>query len=58
MIKNNFWFLSLIALLIIAYSTAWPLLLRVAVAANAIVIFIEIFRKIRRLHNGKQQEEN
>lgn len=58
MIKNNFWFLSLIALLIIAHSTAWPLLLRVAVAANAIVIFIEIFRKIRRLHNGKQQEEN
>lgn len=58
MIKNNFWFLSLIALLIIAHSTAWPLLLRVAVAANAIVIFIEIFRKIRRLHNGKQQEKN
>lgn len=58
MVKINFWFLSLIALLIIAHSTAWPLLLRVAVAANAIVIFIEIFRKIRRLRNGKKQEKN
>ena len=58
MVKSNFWFLSLIVLLIIAHSTAWPLLLRVAVAANAIVVFIEIFRKIRRLHNGKQQKKN
>ena len=32
--------------------------LRVAIGANAIVILIDIIRRIRRLHNGTEEEKN
>ena len=39
--KSNFWFLTLCALLLIASATGWSIPLRIAVAANAVVVLIE-----------------
>lgn len=41
MVKNNFWILTLCALLLIGSTTGWSVPIRVAVAANAVVVLIE-----------------
>lgn len=49
MVKNNFWFLSLCALCIIATATEWSVPLRVAVAANALLVLIDVVRGVKNL---------
>lgn len=44
--KSNFWFLTLCALLVIASVNGWSLPLRVAVAANAVVVLMEVAGRI------------
>lgn len=49
MVKNNFWLLTLCTLLLIAGATGWSLPIRVAVAANAVVVIAEVVRGTRAL---------
>lgn len=49
MVKNDFWLLTLCALLLIASATGWSLPIRVAVAANAVVVIAEVVRDARAL---------
>lgn len=44
--KSNFWFLTLCVLLVIAGVNGWSIPLRVAVVANAVVVLMEVVRKI------------
>ncbi len=46
---KNFWFVSLIALCIIANSTGWSIESRIAVAANAVVVLLEVAKTAVRL---------
>lgn len=55
---KNFWFISLCALLIIASFVDWIIPIRVAVAANAIVILFDVIRDARRLLNGTAKTKN
>ncbi len=45
--KSNFWFLTLCALLVFASVNEMSPLLRVALAANAIVVLMEVVGEIR-----------
>ena len=56
--KKNFWFISLVALCIIGASTGWSLWIRIAVAANALVILFEVAKDLWRLSHGKQKKKN
>lgn len=47
--KNDFWFLSLVALLIISSCFSWSPLLRVAVIANSAIVLCDAVRQARRL---------
>ena len=40
--KSNFWFLTLCALLVIAGVNGWNLPLRIAAAANALVVLMDV----------------
>lgn len=51
--KLNFWFLTLCALLAIASVNGWSLPLRIAVAANAAVVLLEVARKIHSFKTGR-----
>lgn len=44
--KNDFWFFSLIALLVVAISTGWNLWLRIAIIANSILVFMQVVIQI------------
>ena len=44
MVKNNFWILTICALLLIGSAIGWSVPIRVAVAANAVVVLIETAR--------------
>jgi len=44
--KNHFWFLSLVALFIIACANHWTFWLRIAVIANAIVVLIGVATRL------------
>ena len=44
--KSYFWFLTLCALLVIASVNGWSIPLRVAIAANAVVVLMEVVRRI------------
>ena len=52
--NNNFWFVSLVALLVIANSTGWSIYSRIAVAANAVVVLMEVAKEAVRLCRSKQ----
>lgn len=58
MLMKNFWFISLCALLIIASFVDWVFPIRVAVAANSIVILLDVIRDARRFRNGRNKTEN
>ena len=47
--KSFFWYLTLCALLIIASVNGWDVFLGIAVVSNAIVVLMDIARKIHRL---------
>lgn len=49
MVKSNFWFLSLCAFLVIATATEWSLPLRIAIAANALLVLIDVARGVKNL---------
>jgi len=55
---KNFWFVSLCALLAIGSCTEWNIAIRIAVAANAIVVLLNVIRDARRLYygNGKKKD--
>jgi len=52
MLKKNFWFLTLCVFLLISVNMGLNIPLRVAIAANAVVILIDVAREARRLKNG------
>lgn len=56
--NKNFWFVSLCALLIISTYTGLNIFLRIAIAANAVVILAEVIGDIRRFINGRKEEKN
>lgn len=55
---KKIWIISLCALLIFATSFGLSVPLRVAIGANAILILVDVIRRIRRLHNGRAEEKN
>ena len=55
---KKIWFISLCALLIFATSFGLNIPLRVAIGANAIIILVNIVRRIWRLHDGTAEEKN
>ncbi len=57
-IKNNFWVLSLCAFLLIAANTRLSIPLRIAIAANAVVIILDVIKQARRLSNAGSKKED
>lgn len=55
MVKDNFWMISLCALLLIASATEWNLPIRVAVAANAVIILLEVARDAIAIHKANKE---
>lgn len=55
MVKNNFWLLTLCALLLIASATGWNLQIRVAVAANAVVVLLDVARGAVALYKSNRR---
>ncbi len=43
--NDDFWFISLIVLVVIAVNIGWNIYMRVAVAANAVVVLYSVVRK-------------
>lgn len=43
--NNDFWFVSLIALFVIAVNAGWNIYMRVAVASNACIVLYSVIRK-------------
>ena len=58
MLLNNFWFISLCALMIISANIGLSIPLRIALAANAVIILLDVFKKARGLYNDRNKEEN
>lgn len=56
MVKNNFWILTLCALLLIGSATGWRLPIRLAVAANAVVVLIETARDAIALYKANKAQ--
>lgn len=54
MLKNNFWWITLCCLLVIASTAGWSLPLRVAVAANAVVLLIGVASEAVALYKAKK----
>ena len=50
--KNDFWTLSLVVLWIIAFETGWPIWMRIAVIANAVLVLwyvaMRIYKAVKR----------
>ena len=53
--KSNFWFLTLCALLIIASVNGWSIPLRIAVASNALVVLIDVARRVWPLRKHSEE---
>ena len=45
--KSNFWYLTLCAFLVIAGVNGWSTWLRIAVVANAIVVLMDVIKRVR-----------
>ena len=58
MLLNNFWFISLCVLMIISANIGLSIPLRIALAANAIVILLDVIKGVRRLYNECCEKEN
>lgn len=56
--KNDFWVISLIALIVISAVIGLNLPLRIALTANAVIVLIDVINRIRRIKNGRSKEEN
>ncbi len=55
---KKFWFITLCAFLILASTIGLSIPLRIAIGANAILILIDLVRRIWRLKNGRTEEKN
>lgn len=53
--KRHFWFISLIALMVVGAISNWNIPVRIAVAANAVIVLISVFAQIRSWRNGKEE---
>ena len=51
--KSNFWYITLCALLIIASVNGWDVFLGIAVVSNAILVIMDIIRKIHTFKKGE-----
>lgn len=58
MAANNFWFITLCVFLLLSANIGLTVPLRIAIAANAIVILIDILKAARRLYNEQHKKEN
>lgn len=56
--KKNFWFITLCVFLIIALFTGLNLPLRIAIAANALIIILNIISQIRGYLLAGRKEKN
>lgn len=56
--KKNFWFITLCFFLIIALFTGLNLPLRIAIAANALIIILNIISQIRGYLLAGRKEKN
>ena len=55
MVIKNFWTLTLCALLLIASATGWSIPLRVAIAANAAVVLIDVAGEAAALYKANMK---
>lgn len=55
MAKNNFWFISLCVLLLISVCTGLNVYLRIAIGLNAVVILLDIIKRIKVNNGGKEK---
>ena len=55
---KDFWFITLCVLLIIASVIGWNIPVRIAVAANAVLILADVVCRIWRLHKNGKREKN
>lgn len=58
MTDKNFWFITLCVLLIISVYTGLNVYLRIAIAANAIVILLDVIKQLRRFTDGGREKKN
>lgn len=56
--KNNFWTISLCVLLILAVNIGLNAPLRIAIAANAIIIIFDIAKDVWRFNDERRKEKN
>lgn len=56
--KNDFWVISLVALIVLSACIGLSLPLRIALAVNAVIVLIDVINRIRRIKNGRGKEEN
>lgn len=56
--KNDFWVISLVALIVLSTCIGLSLPLRIALTANAVIVLIDVINRIRRIKNGRGKEEN
>lgn len=50
---RNFWFISLCVLLVLSANIGLSIPLRIAIAANAVVMILDVIKGVRRLHNER-----
>lgn len=43
--KSNFWFVTLISLFVIAENLSWPILLKIAVIANSVIVLMDVAKR-------------
>lgn len=56
--NNNFWLLSLCALLILSENIELNIPLKIAILCNAIIVLIDVLKKAWRLHNERNKKKN
>lgn len=52
---SNFWFLTLCALLVIASVNGWSTPLRIATAANALVVLVDVARDTQKIFKRSEK---
>ena len=55
---NKFWYISALALIVISANIGLSIPLRIALAANAVIILIDVFNGVRRLYNDCRKAKN
>ena len=51
--KDDFWIISLVALVVIGFATRWVLPVAIAVILNSLLVLWQVGRRIRELRHGK-----